>query len=133
MNFSAFTTTMPKMVGFVPASEEEAFLFSAIKGREERLRASKPTVKKNDPRTGEAAYVWRMVAFQVSPNGKHQCMPVTADWDLSYDMQDPQRFEKRRARAKELDALVDRIVMACVPLPRQHGVMRWGRALGYIG
>jgi hypothetical protein len=132
MNFAAFTREMPKLVGFKPANETEDFLFNAIKGREHRLRSSKPTIKKDDPRTGEASYVWRMVAFQVSPKPAHQCMPCTAEFDMAYDFSDPQRYEKRKARCKELDALVERIVMSCVPLRQQHGVIRWGRALGHI-
>jgi len=89
------------------------------------LRASKP-------RDGEAAYVWRMVAFQVSPKPIHHCMPMTADFAL------PDTYwhgegagDRRRARLKELNAIVDAVVDA-VPRTQWHGVRRWGRALGQL-
>ena len=62
-----------------------------------RLRASKPPVRRwreadadasygyrmrSDATQGRVAYVWRMVAFQISPNPKHQCMPCTAEFGL---------------------------------------------------
>ena len=105
-------------------------LFDKIVGRGGRLRASKPPVSKDDPTSGEAAYVWRMVAFQVSPNGKHHCMPCTADFDLPtiyWDRTDPSSHDRRRARIKELDAVVDAIVNT-VPKNEWHGIRRWSRA-----
>ncbi len=104
-----------------------------------RLRASAPAVAvvgKAKNRWGSAInvydqtdaagyYVWRMVAFQVSPVSQHQCMPVTDDLYLSGDM------DERRARAKELDRLIDAIVNT-VPKAQWHGINRWGRALGYL-
>ena len=47
-----------------------------ITGRDGTLRSSKP-------RDGNAAYVWRMVAFQISSNYRHHCMPVTADFGVT--------------------------------------------------
>ena len=104
------------------------------------LRASKPTVKKvkvpsekygytlepDDPVAGNAAYVWRMVAFQISPNPKHQCMPCTATFDL------PGPHEHQRFLAEELDLIVKEIVDA-VPPRQWHGVIRWGQVFGQIG
>lgn len=93
------------------------------------LKASKPkaTKKYSDPMLiGQAAYVWRMVAFQISPNPQHQCMPVCADWDIPV-----RSYDERREITKSLDYLVDRIVDTVDP--RQwHGILRWGGALGYI-
>lgn len=37
-------------------------------------------IRSTKPRDGRAAYVWRMVAFMVSRNPQHQCMPATADF-----------------------------------------------------
>lgn len=109
------------------------------------LRASKPPVTKADPLSGMAAYVWRMVAFMISPVGQHQCMPVTADWDLpiespsrkSFDDSDrwyaelSRAHDARRDLAKELDKLVDKIVDS-IPKNEWHGVKRWGYALGAL-
>lgn len=85
-----------------------------------RLRASKP-------KDGRAAYVWRMVAFTVSPNSRHQCMPCTADFGI-----DCGDYNERRAICRELDKIVDQIVKA-VPVTEWHGVRRWGQVFGRVG
>jgi hypothetical protein len=104
-----------------------------------RLRASKPPIDSTTgpgPRggtvripgldSGRAAYLWRMVAFNVSPHPRHHCMPVCAEFDL------PGEGADRRRLVEELDALADRIVNA-VPRDQWHGVIRWGNAPGMIG
>jgi len=68
---------------------------------------------------GRSAYVWRMVAFLVSPHAPHHCMPVRAEFYLA----------SYRVEKSELDSLIDRIVNA-VPKEQWSGVIRWGRALG---
>lgn len=108
----------------------------ATKGKNKGLlRASKPkveyTIVEKDGRklrmptleTGRAAYVWRMVAFQVSPIGQHHCLPILADFDL------PGSVEEARAEAKRLDVLVEKIVNA-IPKSQWSGIHRWARALG---
>jgi len=99
------------------------------------LRASKPKVERTDlgPQEpgsfyhnwhiegGETAYIWRMVAFFISPKHQHQCMPCTADMDLPGD-----GFKERKALAEELDEVVDKIVDT-VPKHQWHGVRRWAR------
>jgi hypothetical protein len=47
-----------------------------LTNKQGNLRATKP----ND---GNAAYVWRMVAFSLSTNPRHHCMPMTADFGVS--------------------------------------------------
>ena len=89
------------------------------------LRASKPPVDKENPITGKAAYVWRLVAFMASPMPAHSCMPVCADWDLPGSYGD-----ERRALADEMDKLVDKIVAT---LPVSSGAMQWARGFGIIG
>lgn len=37
------------------------------------------TIRSTKPRDGRSAYVWRMVAFMVSRNPQHQCIPAMAD------------------------------------------------------
>ena len=102
-----------------------------LRGSTNQIRATKPKVSKDNPDTGYAAYVWRMVAFQVSPNGQHQCMPVTANFDLpAYDEDGQWRTAISRDMEKKMDMLVDCIVN-CVPRHLHHGINRWGRALGY--
>lgn len=102
------------------------------------LRAAKPKIEYNivekDGRklrhptleTGRTAYVWRMVAFHVSPVNQHNCIPFCAEFDL------PGSVQEAREEAKRLDLLVDKIVNA-MDKREWRGVRRWGRALGYIG
>lgn len=126
-------------------TEEELTIAKGIFTRSGNFRASKPktakkTVKKQDDSfsgwsyyyanekeilQGEVAYVWRMVAFFISPNRQHKCMPVTAEFDLNGSV------KKARQRAKELDILVNKIV-GLVPIEKQSGTITWGRALGMI-
>jgi len=102
-----------------------------------RLRAAKPKIEYNivikDGRklrhptleTGRVAYLWRMVAFVVSPIGQHQCLPVCADFDL------PGELSEMREKAKELDALADKITNA-IPPQKWQGINRWARAFGMV-
>jgi hypothetical protein len=136
--------TLPKIdLASIDLSAEERQIAERILNKGE-LRASKPTIRYSivertreiggksftgkyrepDEIGGKAAYVWRNVAFSVSPIGKHQCLPVTADFDLPEN-----DYHKRRALAKELDKLVDKIV-AAVPKSQWHGIRRWSRAFG---
>lgn len=92
-------------------------------GRNGLLRSTKP---KND---GEAMYVWRMVAFQISPHPQHHCMPVAAVFDVDIrDEKGKWSSALVRVRTKELDVLVDKIVNQ-VPKHEWHGVMNWAGAL----
>lgn len=108
------------------------------------LRSSKPDPK----RDGEAAYVWRMVAFQVSPHHAHHCMPMMAEFDLPAEFwtrrsdcaadtpEEQSRIllatsEKRKARIRELDLIVDAVV-GTVPKDQWHGIHRWGQVLGAL-
>jgi len=128
--------------------EEWQRIAKAIIGRGGRIRASKPTlprkVRKAAPDTvtgsryvyaddagrlaGQAAYVWRMVAFQVSPHAEHQCMPVTA----TFYLEDQGSYEADRAEEKRLDEIAKAIV-DLIPPREWHGIQRWGRAFGVIG
>lgn len=99
-----------------------------LNGSTVRVRTSKPPVKCGVD--GKAAYVWRMVVFQVSQKRGHQCFPTTADFDLPVK-DDNGKWSSSLARrmARELDRLVDAIVH-CIPKSQWHGVHRWGRAFG---
>jgi hypothetical protein len=94
------------------------------------LRRSKPAIKADDPLTGLAAYIWRMVAFQVSPIRQHHCMPVTAEFDLpKAELPDGEhKFGPRTALAKTWDVVVDKVVNT-VPKSQWHGIRRWDRVL----
>ena len=123
------------------AEREVAVKIVATRGKNKgKLRASKPEVewhpiikdgvatryKEPELESGKAAYLWRMVAFHVSPVPQHHCLPVMADCDLPGD------FNSRKELAKSLNDLADKIVMA-IPKQQWQGIIRWGRALGYIG
>jgi hypothetical protein len=111
---------------------EEQQIFNLITNKG-RLRATKPSVAKHivgrykhtsNPIEGYAAYAWRLLAFQLSPNPVHHCMPMTADFDMV------EEYHARRAKCKEIDALCDKLARS-VPKSEWHGITRWGRALGY--
>lgn len=105
------------------------------------LRASKPKVERTVPvaskyhstptmypseESGRAAYLWRMVAFLISPIPQHSCMPVMAFCDLPHR----EDWDERRGIEKEMDALADKVVD--VVKPRDwNGVRRWAYAFGY--
>ena len=103
----------------IDLTDEERVIATQVVKRNGVMYSSKP--KKA---SGDAKYVWRMLAFFVSQNPQHQCIPVTADWDLDIDS-----YDERRARAKELDTLVEKLENT-IPIWERHGVLRWGRALG---
>jgi hypothetical protein len=120
----------------VAGLSDEAKRYAVAISNKGKLRASKPPIeyrievrdgrKIREPVVGGGeAYVWRMVAFSISPISSHHCMPRTADFDI------PGMFDERRFEAKRLDAIVDEIVKA-VPKSERHGILRWGRAYGLI-
>lgn len=108
-----------------------------INSKTGELRASKPKVQYETLRgrhipekvSGSTAYVWRMVAFMVSPMPAHQCMPVMAFCDLPYDVDSLNR--DRRDLEKELDKIADAVVDT-IKASEWHGIKRWGYALGYL-
>jgi hypothetical protein len=129
--------------------QHRAIVARIVNSRTGELRASKPSTPKmvktdrpytiggeqfgheydyandKDKEAGIAAYVWRMVAFQVSDNPKHTCMPVLAFCDL------PQHYqgEERKSIERMADAIVKAIVDS-IPPSEWRGVARWGRAMG---
>lgn len=121
-------TTMPRIdLAAANLNDAEMLLASQIissKGKNKgSLRASKPSGN------GDAAYIWRMVAFQISPLPQHHCMPVCADLDIDVPshLKDRERYDWRRAHAAELMTIVDRIVNT-LDASEWHGIKRWRRA-----
>jgi hypothetical protein len=107
-----------------------------------KLRTNKPFNKVSSYLEGCANYVWRMLCFDLVGHGKHVCMPVTADWEVStafdvrdgcVDWKDDERRTARREDVrntmKELDELVKRFE-SVLPIEAQKGIIRWGSALG---
>ena len=117
---------MPKL-DLVRMNEETRTWAETIVRQDDTLRASKPKVVKGNIASGNAAYIWRMVAFYVSPRSQHQCMPVMAFCDIQIA-----DYDERRRVELELDEIVQAIV-DCVPCQQQHGVNRWGQAFGMTG
>lgn len=118
---------------------------AAFNSRTGCLRASKPYRKIDyDGPEDEALfqayanYVWRMLCFDFCGFHPHNCMPVTAEWDIGavyYGRPGYEDSADRRAAEKSamvaLDALVKR-AESVLPLTAQKGVMQWGRALGMV-
>ncbi len=105
-----------------------------------RLRASKPPTKDDTGRL--ATYVWRMVAFEVSPLSAHHCMPCTVEFDLPRECWGPSGFQDHKAihqvaeHRRQVTAHLDEVVKAVVdniPRTQWHGIIRWGQAFGQIG
>ena len=71
-------------------------------------------------------YVWRELAFIMSPISTHHCMPVCNDFNLEYTSGDPRRKEQH----KWLNSIVDRISKT-VPVHQLHGLRRWKGVFGY--
>ena len=103
--------TMPILNPELYAPEVAAYV-RKITRPDGTLQSTKP---KDD---GLAAYIWRMVAFQISPIGKQQCLPVCADFEI------PERdYKARRAITKQLDEVV-KVIVDGVPREQWHGVQR---------
>lgn len=133
---------LERMIGLRCSENLDEFVTLArlIIKKSGELRASKPQTN------GNAAYVWRMVVFMVSPISRHHCMPVCADFDIEVEHQVPKfgtvdeatysaevhtHSEIRRNKTKHLDELVD-LIVELVPVNQRHGLLRWGHALyGY--
>lgn len=125
--------TMPE-VPYIGLTDEEDRILALITNKG-KLRATKPKTPKMRQTTaghfvhydeegsikGEAAYVWRMTAFQISPKSEHHCMPMCASFDMSGE------YSTRHNRMGQLDVLIDKIVHS-VPKFKWHGVLRWNRA-----
>ena len=155
-------SSMPKLpvnVMVAGCNESEARIVrAAFNDRTGRLRSSKPYRRIEPTDSDETAlfkaranYVWRMLCFDYAGFGQYVCMPVTADWDIgavyariiarngSPDCDSrtdcaarKERWGKeQRAEREALDALIKR-VESTLPVSLQAGVMRWGKALGYI-
>lgn len=113
--------------------DQYALAITKASGDKRTLRASKP--KGN----GRVAYVWRMVAFTISPIRQHQCMPVTADFDVyDYYVNGTNEYGRQsfdhsaiREECKRLDAIADAIIDR-VPKSEWHGTRSWARAFGHI-
>lgn len=75
-----------------------------------------------DPEQGKTAYIWRMVAFYVSPIPAHQCMPMTADFDV------PGTWSEKQDLLAHLDSIVD-VIVDTIPKTQWSGVRRWAKVL----
>lgn len=118
-----------------------------------RLRASKPIRA-----CGSAQFIWRMVAFVVSPYAAHHCIPVSADFDITQaeyahrtdvyvprtttanDLETVAKWsqetwammhngeKRKRYIADELNPIVDAIV-DLIPKNEWRGAHRWSKAI----
>jgi hypothetical protein len=132
-----FTMPLINLSLFSPAEQTLLKGIIATQGKNKgRLRASKPKItyqivdedgrKLHRPtlETGGIAYLWRMVAFAISPVGKHHCLPFMADFDLPYRYGTNEYKELKGA----LDALADKVEATIRP-EKRHGTNRWLHAL----
>lgn len=109
-------TAMPKVDGWL-FSDQAVRYANEITRPDRSLYASKPT--KASP---EGRYIWRMVVYLVSPRAAHQCMPVTASFELG-------PYHEIKPLLARLDRIADQIVDA-IPVDQWHGVRRYASILG---
>ena len=109
--------------------DEGGKIFDKVVKLDNTIRATRPKIDKNDPITGKAAYVWRMVCFMVSSRSAHQCMPMSADFYLpSYNEDGEWNCELARKMAESLRPIEDAIING-VKKSEWHGIRRWGKIL----
>jgi len=114
-------------IDFSKLSPETLSIAEKIFKKDGTLYSSKPT-KAN----GDQKYVWRQVAFFISKKPQHQCMPVTASFDLeTYDDNGKWSSHLAHIREKELNTPIKEILDA-IPVFQQAGLLRWARAFGRI-
>lgn len=114
------------VIDFTSLSQEANNIAKQISKKDGTLYKSKP---KKDGVSGDCQYIWRHLVFYVSQNRQHQCMPVTASFDLeTYD--DNGKWCSRLAmkREKELEPII-REILDNIPLHKQSGTIRWLKAL----
>jgi hypothetical protein len=80
------------------------------------VKRTRPKIFDNDAESRYVSYVWRMVAFTVSPIHDHHCLPVTAYFYLPKDAD--------KELVQRLDALVDKVT-STVPKDQWYGILRW--------
>ena len=71
-----------------------------------RLRTAKPKA------IAEVQYIWRNIAFMISPKRQHNCMPFGCDFDLANAMEVSLFSDELRAKRTFLDGIVKRAVEA---------------------
>ncbi|MCX8008313.1 MAG: hypothetical protein N3A54_01270 [Patescibacteria group bacterium] len=111
---------MPK-ISYQPQNEWESSIIAAITTRDGKLKGSYPGKRERTMEFGVAFYVWRNVAFYISPIRQHHCLPIGADFYI------PMEYDELRKYINDvLDPLVDRIVES-VPVLERHGLLVWSK------
>lgn len=119
----------PVVIDFSKIPDESLEIAKAIFKADGTLYRTKP---KKEGVTGDCKYVWREVAFHISTNPQHHCMPVTSCFDLeTYDENGKWSSRLASIREQELKVHIKNILNA-VPLKDQPGTRRWLKALGQI-
>ena len=121
-------------------SDSDAWIVRAAFVRSGRLRTNKPFRRVTSHREGCANYVWRMLCFDYAGFGKHSCMPVCAEFELSDAIVAQQGYnacygqagyDVQRDREKALRAAMEALIKTAVStLPIGAGTMLWARAFG---
>lgn len=109
-------------------------LIRAAFTKQGKLRAAKPFRKVDYDKPNAffeacANYVWRMLCFDYCDFHPHNCMPVTAEWDIEH--WHLRRWYRRGREAihritNDLDTVI-KLAESNVSATLQRGVLRWGR------
>ena len=109
---------MPNInINNIELSDGDRNLVREILKADNTLYQSKP---KNASRDGQ--YLWRVVAFGISPNSQHHKLPTKASRDLNGNTLE------QKSRARELHQLALQIEQA-VPVTERHGSTSWYRQI----
>ena len=109
---------MPRIDSDKVSSPFAKRLVPLITTSEGTLRTTRPDILPDFPLSGHAAYVWRMIAFHISPISQHHCLPMAAPFYI--------QEEDIHKLVEFLDTIVDEILEQFPPSSWQ-GIMAWGR------
>ena len=109
-----------------------------------KLRTGKPFKRVTSQREGCANYVWRMLCFDLCDWAPHYCMPICADFEISFgyeaeygrpDRSDKEAATLRRGNVRAMMRVLDLLVKkaeSSLPVGSMKGIMRWGKAYGMV-
>lgn len=138
---------MPKIDFNKITSEKALEVAKAICKKDGTLYSTKP--KKAN---GLEQYMWRIVAFTISPVAAHQCIPVMCDFDLynwmEENLPDVVKYDRKiHKNISEINTAYKKVndpefkqwlkdienqIINTVPKEMWYGTKRWAKAFGVI-
>lgn len=104
-------------------SEQEQKLCEGIIGRGGRLKTARPIKY-----SGEAQYIWRMLAFYLVDRAPYVNIPVMADFYVYNEYPDKGYSELHKYIKESLEPIITKILNN-IPIRDQRGLNRWSKTL----